>query len=126
MIVVDASVVVDLLLDPSGLPTVPDHEVWAAPAHVDTEVVSALRRLLLAGALTETQVRSALADYTDLGLMTWPVDAALRSRMLDLAHNLTAYDAAYAALAEAMDAPLLTRDAGLASAAPGSVTAILL
>lgn len=125
MIVVDASVVVDLLLDPSGLPPLPDDEVWAAPAHIDVEVVSALRRHLLAGRLTETQVRSGLVDYTDLGLTTWPVGPELRSRMFDLAHNLTAYDAAYAALAEAMDAPLLTRDAGLASAAPGSVTAVL-
>lgn len=125
MIVVDASVVVDLLLDAPGVPPVPEDEIWTAPAHLDVEVVSALRRHLLAGELTEAQVREALADYTALAIMTWPVDAALRSRMLDLAHNLTADDAAYAALAEALDAPLLTRDAGLAVAAPKSVATLL-
>lgn len=125
MIVVDASFVIDVLLDARGLPPVPEDEIWTAPAHLDVEVVSCLRRHLLSGALTEVQVREALADYADLAITMWPVDAALRSRMLDLAHNLTAYDAAYAALAEAVDAPLLTRDAGLASSAPGSVTAIL-
>lgn len=125
MIVIDASVVVDLLLDAPGVAPLPESEVWVGPAHLDVEVVSALRRLLLRGRLTEVQVRSALGTYADLGILTWPVDAGLRSRMVDLADNLTAYDAGYAALAEAMDATLVTRDAGLAAAAPESVITLL-
>jgi predicted nucleic acid-binding protein len=57
-----------------------------------------------------------LADLADLPLRRYPHDLLL-SRIWALRHNLTAYDAAYVALAEALDAVLLTRDKRLASAA---------
>src|SRR2546430_16492734 len=59
----------------------------------------------------------ALEDLVDLSLVRYPHDLLL-SRIWDLRNNLTAYDAAYVALAEALAAPLVTRDAALAS--PGA------
>ena len=59
--------------------------------------------------------------YTALQLVRWPIDQPLQVRMLQLRHNLSAYDASYVALAEALDAPLLTRDAGMARGAPPGV-----
>ena len=58
----------------------------------------------------------ALMDLTDLPLRRYPHDFLL-PRIWDLRNNLTAYDATYVALAEALDAPLLTRDRRLAAAA---------
>jgi predicted nucleic acid-binding protein len=58
----------------------------------------------------------ALIDLTDLPLRRYPHDLLL-PRIWDLRNNLTAYDAAYVALAEALNAPLLTRDRRLATAA---------
>jgi predicted nucleic acid-binding protein len=61
--------------------------------------------------------RTALADLADFPLRRYPHDFLL-PRVWDLRNNLTAYDAMYIALAEVLDAPLLTRDKRLA-AAPG-------
>lgn len=124
MIVVDCSVILDLLVRPRSLPQTaldPDG-TWFAPSLLDTEVVSAVRGLLLGGRITKAQAEDTLDDYTDLGLTIWPVDAALRRRTLSLAHNLTAYDATSVALAEALDLPLITRDRRLSAGAPASVT----
>ena len=60
----------------------------------------------------------ALEDLVDFPLTRYPHDLFLL-RIWELRHNVTAYDAAYIALAEALGAPLLTRDAALASA-PGN------
>lgn len=57
-----------------------------------------------------------MEDLADFPLTRYPHDLFLL-RIWELRHNVTAYDAAYIALAEALDAPLLTRDAKLASAA---------
>jgi predicted nucleic acid-binding protein len=54
----------------------------------------------------------ALSDLADLPLRRYAHDFLL-PRIWELRSNVTAYDAAYLALAEALDAPLLTRDAGL-------------
>lgn len=89
----------------------------AAPEVLDLEVVSVLRRLVGAGRMTATRAGLALRDLRDL-----PIERAshlmLVERCWELRANLTPYDAAYVALAEACDAPLLTADARLA-AAPG-------
>lgn len=50
------------------------------------------------------------------------VVSAVRTRLLDLADNVTTYDATYVVLAQALDVPLLTRDRRLAAAAEGVVT----
>jgi predicted nucleic acid-binding protein len=117
VIVVDAGVVVDLLagdLDPDVL----GDDVLAAPHLVDSEVVNAVRKLVIAGALTEAQGDAAVEGFGELVLDRYPAHG-LRRRMWGLRHNLSAYDATYAALAEALGADaLLTTDRALAGA-PG-------
>ena len=121
MIVTDCSLILDLLLRPTTV-AIPDvGSSWHAPALLDVEIVSGIRGFLLGGYINESAARHALRDYGQLGIRGWPVEASLRGRMLDLAHRHTAYDAAYVALAEALDAPLVTRDRRLAVGAPATV-----
>ena len=88
-----------------------------APHLIDIEVAEVVRRLTSTGAVNARRGRQALGDLTDLDLERHPHDVLLPT-VWRLRDNLTAYDAAYVALAEALDAPLLTLDARLA-AAPG-------
>ncbi|WP_122263828.1 type II toxin-antitoxin system VapC family toxin [Ornithinimicrobium cerasi] len=121
--VIDASVLVDLLtgfLAPEALPDAAAGQ-WHAPAHVDVEVLHALRGLVLGGHLSISRARDALRDLDDLQMQRWPLRHSLALRALDLGSTLTAYDAAYVVLAEGIDAPLITRDGRLArGAAPVS------
>lgn len=117
MIVVDSSAVVDALTAAEGSEGLRDELAEAelhAPTLLDHEVVSALRGLTLGGYLSATRARDVLTDFDDLTVQRWPSGAGLRRRAFDLRDNLTAYDAAYVALAEAMQCPLVTRDARLA------------
>jgi predicted nucleic acid-binding protein len=75
-----------------------------------------IRRYAQNGEIDGERGRLALADLADFPLRRYPHDFLL-PRMWDLRNNLTAYDAAYVALAEALDTPLLTRDRRLAAAA---------
>lgn len=68
----------------------------------------------MAGQVSAARAEDALADFDDLPIRRWPSVHALRRRALQLRDNVSAYDAAYIALAEALDCPLLTRDARLA------------
>jgi predicted nucleic acid-binding protein len=115
--VVDAGVVVELIasdLDPQLL----GDEELVAPHLIDTEVVNALRHLLLRGQLTEHQADEAVNGFLRLTFTRFPIDW-LRPRMWTLRHNMTAYDATYVALAEMVGATsLLTTDRELANA-PG-------
>jgi predicted nucleic acid-binding protein len=115
--VVDAGLIVALLagdLDPDRL----GDEELAAPHLIDSEVTSALRRLVLRGDLSDDQGGTAMQGFTRLILIRYPAHW-LRSRMWALRHNLNAYDATYVALAEMIGATtLLTTDARLANA-PG-------
>jgi predicted nucleic acid-binding protein len=115
--VLDAGVVVDLLvgrLDETAL----GEEEAGVPHLLDSEVTSVLRRLVLRGDLTVEQGDAAMARFGQLDLERFPADW-LRPRMWDLRENLTAYDATYVALTEAVGATaLLTTDARLAGA-PG-------
>lgn len=86
-----------------------------APAHLDAEVVSALRRLARGSLAVESAVPAALRHLAGLPLRRVPL-APLLPRMWELRDNLTPYDAAYAALAERLDATLVTADRRLASA----------
>ena len=117
MRVLDAGVVVDLLvgrLDDTALAG----EEAGVPHLLDSEVTNVLRRLVLRGDLTVEQGDAAMAHFLELDLERFPADR-LRVRMWDLRENLTAYDATYVALAEAVGATaLLTTDARLAGA-PG-------
>jgi predicted nucleic acid-binding protein len=121
VIVVDASVLVTSLADDGadgdGARSQLRGEALAAPELVDLEVVSVLRRLVAAGSLPLRRADLALRDLLDLPLQR-ARPAPLLARCWELRANLTAYDAAYVALAEALDAPLLTGDRRIAGA-PG-------
>jgi len=121
VIVVDASAVLEVLLvTPVGVRVgeriFAPGEALHAPHLLDVEVAQVLRRLLLAGDLTAGRGQEALEDLADLRLTRHPHRPFL-ARIWELRHNVTAYDAAYVALAEALGAPLLTCDAPLARSA---------
>ncbi|MBO3083054.1 type II toxin-antitoxin system VapC family toxin [Cellulomonas sp. zg-ZUI188] len=115
MLVVDASAVVDFLLDPDRLRERfrAGGDDLHAPAHIDVEVLSALRRLAQRGTLTEGRARGAVDDLADLPLTRYEITPLLR-RSWELREQVSAYDAPYVALAEALGATLVTRDARLA------------
>lgn len=117
MIVVDCAAVVDALTavdDSEQLRSVLAAEEMHAPALLDFEVLSAVRGLTLGGHLTSARAQDLLNDFDDLPIRRWPSDRALRMRAFTLRHNLSAYDAAYVVLAEALGCPLVSRDARLA------------
>jgi predicted nucleic acid-binding protein len=122
MIVVDASAVIEVLLRTPAAASVEARmfrpgETLHAPHLLDVEVVQVLRRYEALRQIAPERSREALSDLSDLALHRYPHDVLL-PRVWQLRHNLTAYDAVYVALAEALDARLLTRDQRLA-AAPG-------
>jgi len=119
VLVVDASILAVAIADdgPDG-----DHtrarlrgEVLTAPELVDLEVASVLRRQAQAGAINVRRAGLALADLAALPLQRAP-HLPLLPRCWELRENLTVYDAAYVALAEVLDATLLTGDRRLARA----------
>lgn len=119
MIVVDASALLEVLLNTSAAAGIAnrlfaDDETLHAPHLLDLEIAQVLRRYTAAGEMDPRRGQQALDDLADLPLVRYPHDLFL-PRIWELRDNLTAYDAAYVALAEALAAPLLTRDAALAS-----------
>lgn len=121
MIVVDASAALETLLQTPAAPNVArwlfdPAQTLHAPHLIDVEVAQVLRRYAATGAVDPERCRAALADWADFPVNRYPHDFLL-PRVWELRHNLTAYDAVYVALAEAFDAPLLTRDHRLAAAA---------
>ena len=114
MIVVDASVVLELVLQTSRSPAIAARiaaptETLHAPHVIDLEVAQVLRRFVRARSLPEGRAAQALADFRDLPVVRYP-HTLLLDRVWELHRNATAYDGAYLALAEALDAPLLTAD----------------
>lgn len=120
MIVVDASAVLELLLGTERAERVaarvlaPDERL-DAPHLVDIEVGQALRRLAQLNAITVLRAEEALADFASL-VIERHAHLELLPRIWQLRDSLTAYDAAYVTLAEALDAPVLTCDAKLGRA----------
>jgi predicted nucleic acid-binding protein len=125
MLVVAASAIVDLLLVRSNAGGIgrhlADHSFdLHAPHLIDVEVVSALRRVVASGEASDARGRDAVADLLDLPIERYAHDALL-PRVWQLRENLSAYDATYVALAEALadePVPLLTADDRLARALP--------
>jgi predicted nucleic acid-binding protein len=119
VIVLDASAIIDLLLGVGRAARVEarirDDPSMHAPGLLDVEVAQVLRRLTASGAVSEDRGRRALATLADFSIRRYPHDPLL-TRIWRLRAQLTAYDAAYVALAEVLDAPLLTRDARLGRA----------
>ena len=87
----------------------------AAPDVLRVEVLSLLRRQARLGELDAAHVAAAVDDLLDLELDVYPTGPLLR-RAWELRDNVTAYDACYVALAEALDCALLTADARLSRA----------
>ncbi len=118
MIVADASAIIDLLLLTPGCERISarfaqPEETVHAPAVLDLEVAQVLRRRHLGGDLSHLRANEAWFDFRSL-VIERHFHQRLLGRIWELRHNLTAYDAAYLALAEMLNAPLLTRDGGLA------------
>ncbi len=121
MIVVDASALLEVLLRTPAAKSIegrlfaPDQTLHA-PHLLDVEVAQVVRRYAANGDISADRGRAALTDLAEFPLTRY-AHALLLARIWDMRNNLTAYDAAYVALAEALDALLLTRDKRLAGAA---------
>lgn len=117
MVVVDASAAVRALLHDDEARRYLSTERLVAPHLVDAEVLQTMRRLVARGAVTPRIADGAVRQWVQLGVRRLGVHW-LSQRIWALRHNLSAYDASYVALAEALNCPLLTADARLAGA-PG-------
>lgn len=122
MIVVDASVLANAIADDgadgdAARAGIGQRGGVSAPDLVDVETVAVLRKRWLAGTLSARRFASAVRDLEELAIQRYPTLRLMR-RAYELRDNVTAYDAAYVALAEALDCRLVTADARLARA-PG-------
>jgi len=122
LIVVDASAILELLLRTPGSAAIESRifrhkETTHVPALLDLEVAQVLRRYVARGEVAPGRAGVALDLLTGFPMTRYTHEPLLK-RIWGLRENLTAYDAAYVALAEALHAPLVTCDARLASA-PG-------
>ena len=120
MIVVDASALLEFLLQtPRGIRVEArlyrDGDELHSPHLVDVEVTQGLRRLVGSGEVSADRAGEAIEDLIDLDLHRHG-HLDLLTRGWKLRENLTAYDAMYIALAEALDATVLTCDTRLAKA----------
>jgi predicted nucleic acid-binding protein len=118
--VLDTSAVIDYLLDSGAAAEVRElvrrDSPTAAPDLLVFEVLAVLRRLVSRGDLTSRRANSALADLGDFAVELFPA-LPLRERAFELRDNLTAADALFVALAEALGEPIATKDRALARAA---------
>ena len=123
------SVVIDSSADVALLCSASDDGAWVAtqcagalllaPSLVGYEVANVLRRLAMNGDLDSSEASMAMADFGELAIRTWPF-RALAARSWELQHNFTMYNASYIALAERVDAPLVTLDRRLSNAPGGT------
>jgi predicted nucleic acid-binding protein len=125
VIVVDASALLATLLGSPRSARVLEHvargeDSLHAPHLVDLEITHALRRFVMLREISDRQARERLQVHLDLQLVRHD-HLPLLPRIWELRRNLTAYDAAYVALAELLECPLLTCDARLARSAGHSV-----
>ena len=118
MIVIDAGALPDFLLGrPLALEVVLGeiehhrHEPLHAPELIEPETLSALRGLVRGGKVTADRATEAVADLASTRMIRYP-HGPLRERVWELRDNLTAYDASYLALAEAMDDSVLVAGDG--------------
>lgn len=121
MIVTDASVVLEVLLRTSAAARIEDRildprESLHAPHLLDLEVAQVLRRYVSRRELSANRGQASLDLFAKFPIRRYTHEPLL-SRIWSLRANLTAYDAAYVALAEGLGATLLTRDEGIAGAA---------
>ena len=119
MLVVDPSAALAALTATDPAPglveRLAEHGDLHAPHLIDTEILDALRRMTMIGELSDERAADARTDFAELSLTRYP-HQPLSDRIWMLRHNLTAYDATFVALAETLDAPLVTCDTRVATA----------
>lgn len=120
VIVLDASALVDVVIDQHAKHRVLDHLEGkvVAPAHQLAEVLSALARLVRADVIDPEVARAAISEAAALKQEHVIPDKAQLRRALELQDNIRVLDGLYVALAEQNECPLLTTDARLAGANP--------
>jgi predicted nucleic acid-binding protein len=129
VIVLDASAVLEMLLRRPLAEWVEElilsgSKTLHSPHLIDLEIAQALRRYTFSRELTARRADEAIGDFLSLPITKYPHDLFLR-RIWKLHASLTAYDAAYVALAEALSAPLLTCDQHLARSQGHSAVRLL-
>lgn len=117
-VVLDASAAIDYLLGFGAFERIAERisaraETLHTPQLLDLEIAQALRRLVSRRTITASRAQDALDDYAGLRIRRYPHGWML-PRIWQLRENVTAFDAAYITLSEALDAPLLTADGALA------------
>jgi predicted nucleic acid-binding protein len=121
MLVVDTSAVLEALAARDPAPGLIERLAEDGDLHgphlIDTEMLHALRRMSMSDQISNDRAEDARSDFASLALVRYS-HQPLSDRVWELRHNVTAYDATFIALAEALAAPLITCDARLASA-PG-------
>ena len=117
MIVVDASAAVLALLDKGDARLHLSRDRLAAPHLADAEVIQTIGRLVARGSLDSGAAKRSVLRWVRLDVQRFPI-VGFAPRIWALRHNLSAYDACYVSLAEALECPLLTADARMAIA-PG-------
>lgn len=130
MIVLDASAILEVLLATPSASSVLSRlsapgETLHAPHLLDLEVLQVLRRYAANGDITVERARQAVEDYLDFPILRYAHEI-LALRIWTLRDNVTAYDGAYIALAEALAAPVVTRDRKLAASRGHHATVELL
>lgn len=120
----DASAILEVLLQTPAAQRVSRvlfaaSQTLHAPHLIDLEIAQVLRRYVRSASISADRGAEALSDFLDLPLTRYP-HFALLTRVWQMRHNVTAYDATYLALAEALDAPLITRDRALARTGSGA------
>jgi predicted nucleic acid-binding protein len=128
MIVADASAVIEVLLNTAAGTGIArrlfaTEETVHVPHILDLEVLQTLRKYVRTDLMDVLRAEQARQNYTDMPLSRYS-HTVLMPRIWALRHNWTAYDAAYIALAEALAAPLITCDRGMAS--PGHTAKVIL
>jgi predicted nucleic acid-binding protein len=117
VLVVDTSALLEALAgrspDPSLIERLATDGDLHAPHLIDVEILHALRRLQSNDEITQERADDTRTDFADLVLARYP-HHPLSDRIWELRHNISAYDATFVALAEALGAPLITCDARLA------------
>jgi len=116
MVVIDASALIEFLLDAARYPRIDaivSSEELHAPHLIDFEIMHGLRSAVLGKRLNPERATVALEDFAALPIHRHSADRLLL-RIWALRNNHTAYDASYVALAESLSSPLITRDRRLA------------